>query len=192
MRYLILRCHPRDTLFIPHTHPDLQLLCPVTTIQVRRGPSRQRTRLIIPILPSFLFLPTSNLHTSNLSSHDHYHDHYVDIPPTLRSRLHLMQRPTTPPPSLHPLPDKIPRSPPSSYAYCSLEDITRMTSYASDSPLTTIHCGSEVEVTQGLLEGIIGIVAQIRTNGDTTLKVQQHLGWQINTCIVNASVLRLL
>jgi hypothetical protein len=76
-----------------------------------------------------------------------------------------------------------------------LSEITVMTTFSIEHPdliPDTIHCGSRVEVTQGLLQGIIGIVAQIRTNGDITLKVQQHLGWQINTCIVSASVLRCL
>jgi len=62
-------------------------------------------------------------------------------------------------------------------------------SLPADFPFTI---GSRVEVTDGLLAGAQGIITNIRTNRDITLKVQQHLGWQFSTCIVNASVLRSL
>lgn len=185
LQYLILRCHPNETLSLSTRYPDLNLLCPTTVIIARKGPSRARTHVALPILPSFLFYPSL--------------DHSI---PKLPSRLHLMRRPYTVPDHPHvfeahnPLPPKIPRSPPSPYAYCSLSEISILTSQGSNLSKTetfgNICCGSQVEVTQGLLAGIIGIVAQIRKNGDIILKVQQHLGWQINTCIVRASVLRLL
>jgi hypothetical protein len=55
-----------------------------------------------------------------------------------------------------------------------------------DSPF---RVGQRVEVTRGLLEGVCGIVTQIRSNGDISLKIQKDLGWQINTCIVNTTML---
>lgn len=184
-RFLILRCHPRDTIPISIRHPVL--LCPTTTIQARRGPSRTRTTLQIPILPSFLFYPSP---TSQIT---------LSIP-FLNSRLHIMKRPFLSPSHPHifdannPLPPRIPRTPPSSYAFCTYSELSVMISTAASIPSQdppTFTLGSLVMVTAGLLAGCTGIVTQIRTNGDITLKIKQHLGWQINTCIVNASVLRL-
>ena len=187
-RFLILRCHPRDTLSIPSAFPSLNLLCPTTSIQVRRGPSRARSQLTIPILPSFLFMPDTPSYVQLEAPY---------IPPQLRSKLHMMHRPLSNLTHPHvfdeqnPLPTKIPRQRPTSLAYCTLSEITRMT--APSLPIATeLQCGSRVEVLDGLVQGIIGTVQLIRQNGDITLKVQQHLGWQINTCIVNASVLRCL
>ena len=186
MRYLILRCHPRDTLPLARdVFPALNLLCPTTQVEVRRGPSRARTSLTIPILPSFLFYPILDFrHGMTLSL------------PRFSSRLHVMRRPPPQSPSASnpPLPPGIPHIPPTSYAFCSLKDILSMTRHCEELPFHTaeIHCGAHVEITQGLLAGTQGIVTQIKNNGDTTLKIQQHLGWQFNTCIVNISVLRCL
>jgi len=179
--FLILRCHPRDTLPLAQIHP--YLYCPTTSVLIRKGPSRTRTHVAFPILPSFLFLPT-----------------HLPLP-TQAHKLHAMKRPHSHPSHPHlfsihnPLPDTIPRQPPTSFAYCFLSEIEVMTSQhhilslPADFPFTI---GSTAEVTDGLLAGVVGTVAQIRTNGDITLKVQQHLGWQFSTCIVNASVLRSL
>jgi hypothetical protein len=192
--FLILRCHPRDTLPIPQRYPDLNLLCPTTQLSVRRGPHRLRQTVLIPILPSFLFLPVHHpfptLTTLTAPS----------IPISLRSRLHLMRRPHMAPTHPHifndnnPLPVSITRTPPSIYAYTTLREISVMMTHVASLPTSDPHSfqvGSNVEVTSGLLSGCTGIVAQIKNNGDITLNIQQHLGWQFNTCIVNASVLRL-
>lgn len=183
MSYLILRCHPRDTLTLPPLHPSLNLLCPTTTFRARKGPSRSRTMVTVPILPSFLFLPID-------SAKELWR---------LPSKLHYMKRPHEAPlyPNLfdsqNPLPDEIPRTPPTVHATCTLDEISVMVSTAgSIFQSKEIQVGSRMEVTAGLICGVKGIVAQIRTNGDITLKIQQHLGWQFSTCIVNASVLRLL
>lgn len=207
-RYLILRCHPRDTLpLAQRILPDLNLLCPTTVISVRKGPSRTRQFITIPILPSFLFLPLPHPPSPSPPSRDNIFDashldpsHILHIPPATRSRLHLMRRPTSAPISLsifdteNPLPPEIPRQRPSTYAFCTLSEISTMMSSAVNFNLDpyAFQVGSRVEVVDGLLCGITGIVVQIRANGDITLKVQQHLGWQINTCIVAANVLRLL
>jgi len=160
-RFLILRCHPRDTLNLSLLNPDL--LCPTTTIQVRRGPSRQRETITIPILPSFLFYPHP-IQSIQLSF------------PRFSHKLHIMKRP--------PLP----------YATCTLSEITIMsTTHALLAiPPDGLTINAHVEVTDGLLCGCTGTILNIKTNGDITLKIKEHLGWQINTCIVNASVLRLL
>ena len=180
-RFLILRCHPRDTLPLSLDHPTLY--CPTTSVPIRRGPARTRSSIVLPVLPSFLFL-SEDSHSLPRSS-----------------KLRPMQRPHEHPSHPHlfsrhnPLPPSIPRSPPHSYAYCFLSEISVMISQsvhlATHNPYD-LCLGSKVEVTQGLLCGVVGTVAQIRTNGDISLKVQQHLGWQFSTCIVNASVLRSL
>lgn len=172
-RYLILRCLPQSTLRLSQLHPELY--CPTTTILIRHGPSRSRTTKTIPLLPSFLFLPTS-----------------FSIPNT--SRLRLMQRPTPSLPPLNPLPPELgPRSPPSPYFICTRLDLDVMLTYTSfPHSSITPSLGQSVLITQGLLCGIQGIVTQIRTNGDITLKVKEDLGWQINACTVNESVLQCL
>jgi hypothetical protein len=180
-RFLILRCHPRDTLPIADNYPSL--FCPRTTMTIRKGPSRQREKIQVPILPSFLFLPLPN---------------FDDLPsPPFNSRLHIMKRPQTPlPPSQHPhiFPDGTSLPPQSAYAYCTRDEIDIMVTHFPSTTFLDLPfgLGSIVEVITGLLQGCTGTVAQIRTNGDISLKIQQHLGWQINTCIVNAAVLRSL
>jgi len=69
-----------------------------------------------------------------------------------------------------------------------------MTQHVASLPqlVNSFQIGSQVEVTDGLLTGCVGTITQIKNNGDITLKIQQHLGWQFSTCIVKASVLRLL
>lgn len=185
MRYLILRCHPRDTLPLSINSP-FPLLCPTTLVEVRKGPSRTRARVPVPILPSFLFYPVLNFeHGMQLSL------------PRLSPKLHVMMRPPPQSPSSSnpQLPPCIPHIPPSSYAFCTARDIQVMTEHFPTllSPLDKeLHCGAHVEITDGLLAGTTGIIQQIKNNGDITLKIQQHLGWQFSTCIVNASVLRCL
>jgi len=156
MDYLILRCHPRDTLPFSLLHPTL--FCPTTDIVSRKGPSRSRTLIQIPILPSFLFLPSS-----------------LPFPP-LSSRLHIMKRP-------------FPHNP---YAYCTLNEIEIMITTSQSLPNDTFQCGSHVKIISGLFTGVTGTIVQIRNNGDITLKIQQHLGWKFNTCIVKANVLQSL
>jgi hypothetical protein len=180
-RYLILRCHPRDTLPLSLLHPTLY--CPTTSVPIRRGPARTRSHVVLPVLPSFLFL-SENIHSLPRS-------------PKLRP----MQRPHEHPSHPHlfsqqnPLPPTVPRQPPHSYAYCFLSEISVMISHSIYLTTHNSHdlcLGSKAEVTAGLFCGVVGTVVQIRTNGDISLKVQQHLGWQFSTCIVNASVLRSL
>ena len=94
--------------------PGTRTLCPTTQVEVRRGPSRARTSLTIPILPSFLFYPILNFsHGMTLSL------------PRFSSRLHVMRRPPPQSPSASnpPLPPNIPHIPPTSYAFCSLRII---------------------------------------------------------------------
>jgi len=186
-RFLILRCHPRDTLPLSLDHP--LLYCPTTSVPIRRGPARTRSHVVLPVLPSFLFFPIPD---PNLRV-----DYVIPRSPKLRP----MQRPHEHPSHPHlfngnnPLPDSIPRQPPHSYAYCFLSEISVMISHHIHLQTHNSHdlcLGSKAEVTAGLFCGVVGTVVQIRTNGDISLKVQQHLGWQFSTCIVNASVLRSL
>jgi hypothetical protein len=185
-QYLILRCHPSKTLQLADDYPSL--FCPRTSITVRKGPTRQRTTLPIPILPSFLFLPLPG--TDIQLSPNFIFPHHI----------HPMKRPTRnphfPPPTPHIFttpsgPSAQP--PPSTFAFCTREEITAMVDHFPKIPLLPDHfgLGSLVEIITGLLAGCIGIIQQIRANGDILLKIQQDLGWQINTCIVRAAVLRL-
>jgi len=193
MNYLILRCHPRDTLSIAMNYPELSFYVPLTHSLTRTGPSRKRTLTPIPILPSFIFLPLPS-HTT-FSSQLNKTFPLEPLPPTLRSRLHLMRRPHGPPlhPSIfsraNPLPPDIPRLPPHGYATCTGDELNSLSLPSPPNLSTTLRLGSLVEITDGLFCGVQGIVIQIKNNGDISLKIQRHLGWQFSTCIVKQSVL---
>jgi len=193
IHYLILRCHPRDTLPIPMNYPELSLYVPLTHILTRVGPSRKRTVVPIPILPSFIFLPLPTYTT--FSSQLNKTFPLEPLPPLLRSRLHLMRRPHGPPahPSVfsqqNPLPPELTRLPPHSYATCTGDELNSLTLPSPPNLSTTPRLGSRVEITDGLFCGVQGIVTLIKNNGDISLKIQRHLGWQFSTCIVKQSVL---
>lgn len=160
--YQIFRCPSQSTLTLYSeltiTHPGT--LCPTTLVTTRTSHSRKRTQIVIPILPSFLFLPT--LTTS------------LDLPHPISSKIRPLRHPTLGPrfctlSEIERISSPSPNS--SNYGY-------------------NFQLGDKVQIVDNFLAGVTGTVIEIRNNGTISLKVLEDIGLQINTCIVSESVLQ--